>query len=151
MSADVRQSEDCHPNRRVTIDSEEASVTRKVLIVDDSKLARMSVAKVLKALHPDWAMVEAGDATEALASVDRESPDFVLLDFNMPGQDGLALAAQLRLSNAGIRVAVISANHQVEVIDRARASGAAFIRKPLTETALADFLDGAAGPSESAR
>ena len=126
-------------------------MTRKVLIVDDSKLARMSAAKVLKALHPDWVMVEAGDATQAYASVDRESPDFVLLDYNMPGKDGLTLAAELRESNAEIQVAVISANHQVEVIERARASGAAFIRKPLTETALADFLNGAPGPSESAR
>ncbi|MDY6948321.1 MAG: response regulator [Pseudomonadota bacterium] len=119
-------------------------MTRKVLIVDDSKLARMSVAKVLKALHPDWAMMEAGDSVQALASIDRESPDFVLLDYNMPGKDGLALAAQLRESNADIRVAVISANHQLEVIERARASGATFIRKPLTEAALAEFLNGAA-------
>lgn len=126
-------------------------MTRKVLIVDDSKLARMSVAKVLKALHPDWVMVEAGDATQAHASVEQESPDFVLLDFNMPGKDGLTFAAELRESNAGIQVAVISANHQVEVIERARASGAAFIRKPLTETALADFLNGVPGQGESAR
>lgn len=120
-------------------------MTRKVLIVDDSKLARMSVAKVLKALHPDWVTVEAGDATQALAAVNQESPDFVLLDYNMPGKDGLTLAAELREQTPHIRIAVISANHQVEVIERARASGAAFIRKPLTETALADFLNGASG------
>ncbi len=126
-------------------------MTRKVLIVDDSKLARMSVAKVLKALHPDWVMVEAGDATQALASMDRESPDFVLLDYNMPGKDGLALAAELRELKPRIGVAVISANHQVEVIERARAAGAAFIRKPLTEQALADFFNGASSQSKPAR
>jgi hypothetical protein len=36
---------------------------------------------------------------------------------------------------------VISANRQVEVIDRARAAGAAFLAKPLTEQALADFFE----------
>jgi CheY-like chemotaxis protein len=122
MSADVLAISGLPSNSRVAIDREEASVTRKVLIVDDSKLARMSVAKVLKALHPDWVMVEAGDAAQALASVDHESPDFALLDYNMPGKDGLALAAELRESNADIRVAVISANHQVEVIERAQAT-----------------------------
>ena len=116
-------------------------MTRKVLIVDDSKLARMSVIKVLKALHPDWAIVEAGDAGQALDSVRQKAPDFVLLDYNMPGKDGLALAAELRELNPQVGVAVISANHQVEVIDRARAAGAAFIRKPLTEKALAEFLN----------
>ena len=124
--------------------SEEGNVTRKVLIVDDSKLARMSVTRVLKTLHPDWRIMEASDAEQALASVNRESPDFVLLDYNMPGKDGLVLAAELRQLNPAINIAVISANHQVEVVDRAQASGAAFIRKPLTEKALAEFLDGAA-------
>jgi len=122
-------------------------VTCKVLIVDDSKLARMSVIKVLKALHPDWLTVEAGDASQALASVNQERPDFVLVDYNMPGKDGLTLAAELRELNSHLGVAVISANHQMEVIERAQTTGAPFIRKPLTEKALVDFLDAAAGQS----
>jgi CheY-like chemotaxis protein len=126
-------------------------VTRKVLIVDDSKLARMAVVKVLRALHPDWVTVELGDANQAIASVRHEAPDFVLLDFNMPGKDGLTLAAELCELNPRIGVAVISANHQAEIIDRARAAGAAFIRKPLTEQALADFLNGATGQSGTAK
>jgi len=113
----------------------------KVLIVDDSKLARMSVVKALNALHPDWPRLEAGSADEALECINRESPDIVLLDFNMPGKDGLAFAAELHQLNPHTNVAVISANRQVEVIDRARAAGAAFLPKPLTEQALGDFLD----------
>ena len=104
---------------------------RKVLIVDDSKLARMSVIKVLRALHPQWLTMEAGDAQQALASVGEESPDFALVDYNMPGKDGLTLAAELRKLGPGIRVAVISANHQEEVIVRTQVTGATFIRKPL--------------------
>jgi len=126
-------------------------VTRKVLIVDDSKLARMAVARVLKALHPDWLTIDAGDATQALALVGQESPDFVLVDYNMPGKDGLTLASELRERNPEIGVAVISANHQLEVIERARATGATFIRKPLTEPALAEFLSTASGRSKVAR
>jgi len=126
-------------------------VTRKVLIVDDSKLARMAVLKVLKGLHPDWTTVEAGDANRALTSVAQESPDFVLLDYNMPGKDGLTLVAELRQLHPALGIAVISANHQLEVIDRTHASGATFIRKPLTEEALAAFLNGAAGQGKAAQ
>ena len=36
----------------------------KILIVDDSKLARMAVAKMLGNLHPDWTRVEAANADE---------------------------------------------------------------------------------------
>ena len=39
----------------------------KLLIVDDSKLARMSAAKALKSLYPDWIRLEASNADEALS------------------------------------------------------------------------------------
>jgi DNA-binding NarL/FixJ family response regulator len=118
-------------------------VTHKVLIVDDSKLARMAVIKVLKTLHPEWPRQEAANATEALELISLAPPDFVLLDFNMPGKDGLALAAEVRELHPRISVAVISANRQVEVIERAQAAGAVFLAKPLTEQALKDFLNAA--------
>jgi DNA-binding response OmpR family regulator len=116
----------------------------KVLIVDDSKLARMSVAKVLMALHPDWTRIEASNAEEALILARREAVDIALLDFNMPGRDGLALAAELRDLNAGMPLAVVSANFQEEIVSRAREVGAAFLTKPLTEQQLKGFIDSAA-------
>lgn len=112
----------------------------KILIVDDSKLARMAVAKALNSLRPDWERLEATNADEALALVQQQTVDLALLDFNMPGRDGLSLAAELREIRPDMPVAVISANHQHEVVERARAVGADFVGKPLTETALAAFL-----------
>jgi CheY-like chemotaxis protein len=126
-------------------------VTRKVLIVDDSKLARMAVAKALDALQPGWTRLEAGDASAALAVVQRDAPDIALLDFNMPGKDGLVLAAELRQLRPSMHVAVISANHQVEVVARARAAGASFLAKPITAKALGEFLDEAVGPQQGDR
>lgn len=111
-----------------------------VLIVDDSKLARMSMVKVLDTLHPDWKRIEAANAAEALKQTRELSPEVVLVDFNMPGKDGVTLAAELRALDPGISVAVISANRQTEVIRRTAAAGATFLPKPVTENALADFL-----------
>jgi CheY-like chemotaxis protein len=111
-----------------------------ILIVDDSKLARMAAAKVLNALHPDWALFEAANAAEALERVRQASPDFVLLDFNMPGKDGITFAAELRNLDPQISVAVISANRQAAVIERVQVAGASFLPKPLTEKALDEFL-----------
>jgi CheY-like chemotaxis protein len=119
----------------------EGFVTPKVLIVDDSKLARMAVVKALIALHPDWTRVEAANAAEALECIKQGPLDIVLLDFNMPGKDGLLLAAELRQSNPNMSIAVISANRQVEVVNRAKAAGATFLPKPLTAQALGEFLD----------
>ena len=39
----------------------------KILVVDDSKLARMAMAKALNAVRPEWTRIEAGSADEALA------------------------------------------------------------------------------------
>lgn len=117
----------------------------KVLIVDDSKLARMSVAKALAAVRPGWTKLEAVNADEALALVKGEGADIALLDFNMPGRDGLTLASELREIDADMPLAVVSANHQDEVVARARAVGATFLAKPITEQSLKEFLDQAAG------
>jgi CheY-like chemotaxis protein len=115
----------------------------KILIVDDSKLARMAVNKSLKSLYPDWAQLEAANAAEAVAAAREKAPDVALVDFNMPGRDGLDLAAELRRTTPRMVVAVVSANRQQEIVDRTRAAGATFLAKPLTEEALDVFLKAA--------
>ena len=55
-------------------------MTYKLLIVDDSKLARMSAAKALNALYPDWTRVEAATADEAVSMGSSNSFDMALLD-----------------------------------------------------------------------
>lgn len=116
-------------------------MVQTVLIVDDSKLARMAAKRSLQQIHADWLTVEAANADEALAAVIKSTPGYVLLDFNMPGKDGITFANELRERDPSIAVAVISANRQVEVIDRTQQAGAAFIGKPLTEQALREFFD----------
>jgi DNA-binding NarL/FixJ family response regulator len=101
----------------------------------------MGAAKALKALHADWQIIEASNSDEAHARVKDSAPDYLLVDFNMPGTDGIALASEVRELAPRISVAVISANHQIEVINRAKAAGATFLPKPLTAKALRDFLD----------
>jgi CheY-like chemotaxis protein len=115
-------------------------MANRILIVDDSKLARMSVARALGALRPEWERLEATNSDEALALIQHQKVDVVLLDFNMPGRDGLSLAAELRDIRPGLPVALISANLQHEVVARAGEVGATFLGKPVTEQALAAFL-----------
>ena len=119
-------------------------MSHTVLIVDDSKLARLVVTKALTALRPDWTRVEAANAEEARAAMAGHRIDVALLDFNMPGIDGLELAAELRASHPTMPIAVITANIQDEIVARAREVNAAFLPKPITQDALSGFLAGAA-------
>ena len=113
----------------------------KVMVVDDSKLARMVMASALRRIRPEWILIETANADEALAAAD--TADIALIDFNMPGTDGLELVARIRNKYPAMPVAVVSANIQNEIIGRARELNAGFIPKPLTDESLAAFLSGA--------
>lgn len=116
----------------------------KVLIVDDSKLARIVVGKTINALQPGWTRIEAGNAEDALALLKSEAVDLAILDYNMPGKNGLALAEELRSRFPDMPIAVATANLQDEIVARARAADAAFIPKPVTEDGLRAFITSAA-------
>lgn len=111
-----------------------------VLIVDDSKLARMAVARALSTLRPQWTRTDATNADEALALAHQSQFDIALVDFNMPGRDGLELASELREIFPEMPVAVITANIQAEIVNRAQAVGAQFLPKPLTQEAMSAFI-----------
>ena len=115
-----------------------------VLIVDDSKLARIVLGKAIAALQPDWVRLEAGNADEAIAMFEAQAIDVAILDYNMPGRDGLVLAEELRARFPTMPIAVATANVQDEIISRARAANATFIAKPVTEEGMRGFLSGAA-------
>ncbi len=115
-----------------------------VLIVDDSKLARIVMGKAIAALQPDWRKIEAGNAAEAAVALQKDRVDVVVLDFNMPGRNGLELAEELRAQFADMPIALATANVQDEVVSRARAAGVTFVAKPVTEDGLRGFVSGAA-------
>jgi CheY-like chemotaxis protein len=121
-----------------------ASMQHQVLIVDDSKLARMVLVSAFRRLRPDWVLTEAVNADEALQVISGGAIDIALVDFNMPGTDGLELVSRIRSVKPNMPVAVVSANIQEEIIGRARELNAAFVAKPLTDEALNAFLSGAA-------
>lgn len=115
-----------------------------VLIVDDSKLARIVAGKTLNKLQPDWIHFEASNADEAMAIIERGDIHIVLVDYNMPDRNGLELAEQVRAVDSTIPIALITANAQDEVVAHARSLNVAFVGKPVTPDGLKGFISGAA-------
>ena len=114
----------------------------KVLIVDDHALIRDALGRVFAALVPDATVLEAGDATRALATIDREADlDLVLLDLSLPGAHGLSLLATLRAQRPATAVVVISANAEPVSVKRALDQGAlGFIPKSSSNEVLKHAL-----------
>jgi CheY-like chemotaxis protein len=119
-------------------------MTTTVLIVDDSKLARIVATKAITALKPAWHRMEASNANEALELISKNQIDVALVDFNMPGKNGVELAEEMRKLRPSMPIALITANIQNEVVAAAKAVNAVFVAKPLTQDGLQDFLSTAA-------
>lgn len=99
-----------------------------VLIVDDSAQFRDAAAELLAELGIE-VLAAAADANQALAAADGR-PDGILLDVNLPGQDGFAVAKVLAAAWPGVRIVLTSASVDHVPDDLLRASAAiAFVPK----------------------
>ncbi|GEB49674.1 MULTISPECIES: response regulator transcription factor [Streptomyces] len=97
----------------------------RVLLADDQALVRGALAAVLR-LEPDIDVVaEVGTGTEVPAAAQRTAPDIALLDVQMPGRDGLAVAADLQRALPGCRTIICTTFSRPGYLVRAMSAGAA--------------------------
>lgn len=101
----------------------------------------MAVIKGLAKLRPSWAYSEASNPDEAVAIMKASAASLAIIDFNMPMRDGLMLASELRELDPKLPIALLSANAQEEILNRAAQLGATFLSKPLNEASFGAFLD----------
>src|SRR5947207_13568670 len=71
-------------------------VSIRVLIADDHSLVRQGLRRYLDMAEDIDVVGEASNGEEAVAMVEKEQPDIVLLDIRMPGVDGLEAARIIR-------------------------------------------------------
>jgi DNA-binding NarL/FixJ family response regulator len=124
---------------------------RSVLIVDDHAPFRSAVRLLLE--RGGFRVVgEAGDGDSAVAAVRRLAPDVVLLDVQLPGEDGFAICERILAGGVGsgagegAPVVVLTSGRPIGTFRRrlARSQAAGFIAKTdLTATALSALVAGA--------
>jgi sigma-B regulation protein RsbU (phosphoserine phosphatase) len=103
-----------------------------VLIVDDEQ----SIRTLLRALLEDlgYGVAEAANGREGLEVFDREHPDLVLADLNMPVMDGLAMISELREKGPAIPVIVVSGTATVSsAVDSLRLGAWDYVVKPVID------------------
>ena len=113
----------------------------RVLVADDHDLVRGTLAAYL-ANEPDIETREAATLDDALAIIGREGVfDLVLLDYNMPGMNGLDGLGRCRAANTGGHVAIISGLAPNDIARQALAAGAiGFVPKTMAPKSLANAV-----------
>jgi CheY-like chemotaxis protein len=113
---------------------------RTILVVDDSRTARMMIRSITLGMHPKWIVLEAENDVDALAIVDRDTPNCITMDFNMPGMNGLEIAGIVLKKYPGTRIVLFTANVQEATRQQAKALGVDFVAKPITEQSVTQAL-----------
>jgi CheY-like chemotaxis protein len=112
-------------------------MSTRILVVDDSASFRRAASELLHA-RGFRLLAAVGDGQAALAAVAEERPDGVLLDVNLPGPDGLAVAAALTRRYPGLRI-VLTSSELDDVPARLLAASGAIAFVPKTELVSADL------------
>ena len=97
---------------------------KKILLVDDHPLVREGIATLIRATPDLKISAEVGCAAEALAAIEAEQPDLVLLDISLPGTSGVELLKDLHARFPRLLVLVLSMHEESVYAERALRAGA---------------------------
>ncbi len=115
--------------------------TRTILIVDDEKLFRESLAQGLSSLGHDWRILLASNGREALSILASTPVDLVLTDIKMPELDGFGLLARMTSDFPTIPVIVMTAFGTAEINEKLVKFGVGdLVEKPVDFEAIATRL-----------
>jgi DNA-binding NtrC family response regulator len=120
---------------------------KTLLIVDDEPAVRRAMRR---RLERGYRILEAEDGPAALAALDREKPDLVLLDLHLPRLDGVEALSEMLEARAGLPVIMVTGDQDEDRAKLAMERGACdYVTKPIDwdylELSIAANLLGRAG------
>ena len=97
----------------------------RLLIVDDSRLDRTRIKRLVNQMNADISLAEAQDVPTALGMVAVEKFDCILLDYRLPGADGVELANQIATNHGGAMtpMVMLTGEPSEDLAERAIGSG----------------------------
>jgi DNA-binding NarL/FixJ family response regulator len=114
-----------------------------VLIADDHAVYRMGLRDLLE---PEFKVIsEATEGAEAVEKAEKQKPDVVVMDINMPGLDGIAAAKQIRQCCPDTGVVVITAyDDDRRIFEAIQAGVAGYVLKDDDPQTMIQAIDNAA-------
>ena len=109
-----------------------ASPIKSALVVDDSRVARMLLRNAILGIHPHWIITEVASGKEAIKYANVETPNYIIMDYNMPDMNGIEAAKQILQYAPQTIIALFTANVQASTQAQAESLGIGFVGKPIT-------------------
>jgi DNA-binding NarL/FixJ family response regulator len=107
----------------VTVRAQHRSPGARILVVDDNAVMRRTLRNLLET-HEDWKVCdEASDGREAVAKFDKEKFDVIVLDFQMPGMNGLDAAKQITARSPSMPILMVTLHNTSQLAEEARKIG----------------------------
>lgn len=96
----------------------------RILLVDDEKMVRSALKRLLSA-HSEWKVV--GEATDGLDAVSKArdlKPDVVIMDVTMPEMNGLQATPEIKKENPSIEILIFTQHDSDQIVREAQKAGA---------------------------
>jgi two-component system response regulator AlgR len=120
----------------------------KILIVDDEKLARDRLKRLIESMPNFQVVASASNVTEALAMATSTEPDIVLMDIRMPGMDGIQ-AARLLYEMAEPPAVIFTTAYSDHALEAFEAHAVDYLLKPVKKERLQVAIEAATKPNKA--
>jgi PAS domain S-box-containing protein len=115
----------------------------KILIAEDNSVNLLLTKTYLKDILPQALIIEAKDGTEAVEQYQKESPDLILMDIQMPQLNGIEATKKIRAMEKNIEIPIIAltAGSLPGEKEKCMQAGMSdFLNKPLLKQTLSDMI-----------
>ena len=96
----------------------------KILVADDHPIFRMGLCNVIRSEFSNGHVFEADNGLQAMEVFEKEKPDVVILDINMPQLDGLEICRRITEVEPATKVIVLTMYKEKTLLAKAKAHGA---------------------------
>jgi two-component system, cell cycle response regulator DivK len=99
-------------------------MTKRILVIEDTEDNRQIIGDLLNSAG--YELIEAVDGLEGVAAAEREQPDLILMDIQLPGIDGIETLRRLRADAATATIPVVAVTASAMMHDRQKILAAGF-------------------------
>lgn len=139
----LKSSEKKKPEQIKNVASEVSMREIKILIAEDNAVNLLLTKTYLKDIIPQALIIEAKDGTEAVEKYQKESPDLILMDIQMPHLNGIEATQKIRALEKNIEIPIIAltaGSLPGEKEKCLQAGMSDFLTKPLLKQTLSDMI-----------